>query len=56
MKRRKKLADRLMYFYRKVNEHTAWQLATGQARPLRYKRLLAYRERIKKEVGRGWHV
>lgn len=54
MRRRKKLADRLTYFYRKVNEHTAHQLATGQARPLRHKRLVSYRDHIKKEVGRGW--
>jgi hypothetical protein len=56
MKRRKKLADRLTFFYRKVSEHTAHQLATGKARPLRYQRLLAYRDRIKKEVGRGWRI
>ncbi|WP_132312644.1 hypothetical protein [Paenibacillus sp. BK033] len=56
MKRRKPLAHRLAYYYRKLNEHTARQLAIGKARPLRTKRLIAYRERLKKEVGDGWEI
>lgn len=56
MRRRKKLADRLTYFYRKVYEHNTRQLATGKAQPLRHQRLLAYRAYILKEVGRGWDV